>query len=213
LRKPHLALVAPSTVIGTVEPNRPPRRRPNKELRVREHLTKAEVDRLIEAARDNRNALRDQTMILVAFRHGLRCVELVNLQWDAVDFTSGHLHVRRVKNGSPSTHPISGRELRALRRLQRDQEPASPFVFTSELGTPFTQAGFAKMLARVGEAADFKYRVHPHQLRHACGFVLANLGTDTRALQAYLGHKNIQHTVRYTALSPTRFKNIWQDNE
>ena len=109
--------------------------------------------------------------------------------------------VRRVKQGSPSTHPILGDELRGLRRLQREQEPKSPFAFTSERGSPFTTAGFARMVERVGVEARFGFKAHPHMLRHACGFALAAKGHDTRALQAYLGHKNIQHTVRYTELS------------
>jgi integrase len=150
-------------------------------------------------------------MVLVAYRHGLRAAEVVTLRWDAVDFNHGRLHVSRAKNGSPSVHPLSGRELRVLRRLQREQEPTSPFMFTSERGSPFTTAGFRKMVARLGVAAGFDVPVHPHMLRHACGFKLANDGVDTRSLQAYLGHKNIQHTVRYTELAPTRFKDFWPD--
>jgi site-specific recombinase XerD len=96
-------------------------------------------------------------------------------------------------------------------RLQREQEPKSPFVFTSERGTPFDPTGVRQMVARLGVAAKFQFRVHPHMLRHACGFALANKGVDTRSLQAYLGHKNIQHTVRYTELAPTRFKGFWED--
>ena len=117
----------------------------------------------------------------------------------------------RLKGSAESVHPLSGRELRALRRLKREQDPASPFIFTSERGAPFTTAGFRKMIARLGVAAGFGFPVHPHMLRHACGFKLANDGVDTRSLQAYLGHKNIQHTVRYTELAPTRFKNFWRD--
>ena len=212
MRKRHLALVTPSTVYGTVEPAKgPPRRRPNAEVRSREYLTQAEVERLIEAAGDNRNGHRDATMVLVAYRHGLRAIELVALRWDAVDFTHSRLHVRRVKNGSPSVHPLSGRELRALRRLQREQEPKSSFVFTSERGAPFSIAGWRKMVMRLGRAAKFDVAIHPHMLRHACGYKLANDGVDTRSLQAYLGHKNIQHTVRYTELAPTRFKDFWRD--
>jgi site-specific recombinase XerD len=97
-----------------------------------------------------------------------------------------------------------------LRRLAREQEPRSPFVFTSERGAPFTRAGFARMVERAGEAAGLGFKAHPHMLRHACGFALANAGHDTRALQAWLGHRNIQHTVRYTELSPGRFKNFWR---
>jgi integrase len=181
------------------------------EVRTREYLTDAEVNRLIVAAGNNRNGHRDATMVLVAYRHGLRAAEVVTLRWDAIDFAHGRLHVRRLKGGSESVHPLSGRELRALHRLKREQEPDSPFIFTSERGAPFTPAGFRKMVARLGVAADLGFPVHPHMLRHACGFKLANDGVDTRSLQAYLGHRNIQHTVRYTELAPTRFKNFWHD--
>jgi site-specific recombinase XerD len=107
--------------------------------------------------------------------------------------------------------PHPWRRLRALRRLQREQEPKSPFVFTSERGAPFTTAGFARMIERAATAAKLSFKPHPHMLRHACGYALANKGHDTRALQAYLGHRNIQHTVRYTELSPNRFKNFWRE--
>jgi len=188
-----------------------PRRRRNGDFRTRKYLTEAEVERLMKAATGNRYGHRDATMILVTYRHGLRVSELVDLRWDQVDFRTATLHVRRAKQGTPSTHPIVGDELRALRRLQREQEPKSPFVFTSERGAPFTSAGFARMIERAGVEAKFGFKPHPHMLRHACGYALANRGHDTRALQAYLGHKNIQHTVRYPELSPTRFKNFWRE--
>jgi integrase len=178
-------------------------RRPNKELRTREYLTEAEVEKLFKAVRNNRYGHRDSTMLLVAYRHGLRVSELSDSRRDQIDFRSGNLHVRRVKQGTPSTHPIVGDELRALRKLQREQEPKSPYVFTSERGSPFSTAGFAKLVARAGQEAKLSFKAHPHMLRHACGYALANKGHDTRSLQAYLGHKNIQHTVRYAELSPT----------
>jgi integrase len=206
MRKPRLRLVSPTTVNRTVTP----RRRPNRDLRTREHLTSKEVEQLIEATKGNRWAHRDATMILLAYRHGLRASELLDLRWEQADLDHAVLHVRRVKAGTPSTHPLTGREMRALRRLQREA-PGSPFVFVSERGAPFSTAGFARMLERAADAAGIDIKVHPHMLRHACGFALANAGHDTRALQAYLGHKNIQHTVRYTELAPTRFKNFWRD--
>jgi len=206
MAKSHVKLVTPTAKKRTVGP----RRRRNGDVRTREYLTEAEVERLMDAARGNRYGHRDTSMILVAYRHGLRVSELVDLRWDQVDFRMATLHVRRAKQGTPSTHPIVGDELRALRRLQREQEPKSPFVFTSERGTPFTTAGFARMIERAGIEAKFGFKPHPHMLRHACGYALANRGHDTRALQAYLGHKNIQHTVRYTELSPTRFKDFWR---
>jgi integrase len=207
MAKSHLKLVSPTTENRTVAT---PLRRPNAELRTREYLTDAEVERLTEAAKGNRYGHRDATMILVAYRHGFRAAELVDLRWDQIDFGRATLAVRRAKRGTPSTHPLQGDEMRALRKLQREQEPKSPFVFTSERGSPFTTAGFARLVERAGAAAGFKFKAHPHMLRHACGFALANKGHDTRALQAYLGHRNIQHTVKYTELSPDRFKDFWR---
>jgi type 1 fimbriae regulatory protein FimB/type 1 fimbriae regulatory protein FimE len=110
---------------------------------------------------------------------------------------SGLLHVRRVKNGMPSVHPMRGSEIRDLRRLKRE-EIEGRHVFLTERRAPISTAGFRKMLARVGETGKFPFPVHPHMLRHACGYKLANDGQDTRAVQHYLGRKNIQHTVRYT---------------
>ena len=165
----------------------------------------------MKAAAANRWGHRDATMLLVAFRHGLRASELVDLRWEQVEFRTATLHVRRVKQGTPSSHRILGDELRALRRLQREQDPKSTFVFTSEQKEPFSTAGFARMVERAGRKARLAFKAHPHMLRHACGYALANRGHDTRALQAYLGHRNIQHTVRYTELPPTRFKDFWRD--
>ena len=180
MAKSHLKLVTRATVNRTVTP----RRLPNGELRTREYLTEAEVERLMAAAKINRWWHRDAIMILVAYRHGLRASELVDLRWDQVEFGTATLHVRRVKQGTPSTHPILGDELRALRRLQREQEPKSPFVFTSERGAPFSTAGFARVIERAGREAKLAFKAHPHMLRHACGYALASKGHDTRALQA-----------------------------
>ncbi len=189
----------------------PPRRKPNAEVRSREHLTPGEVERLIAAAgKLGRHGQRDATMILVAFRHGLRVSELVALRWDQVDLEQGMLHVRRRKNGIPSTHPLRGPELRALRQLER-RKAATPYVFVSERKGPMTDSAFRKIVARAGVAAELGLPVHPHMLRHATGFKLANDGQDTRAIQQYLGHRNIQHTVAYTQLAPQRFNTFWED--
>jgi integrase len=149
-------------------------------------------------------------MVLLAFRHGLRPGEIVDLRWEQVDFKTGTLHVRRVKNGTPATHPLTGRELRALRRHQRESAK-SPFVFVSERGAPFSAPGFSRMIERAAVTAKLAIKAHAHMLRHACGYKIANDRHDTRSLQAYLGHKNIQNTTRYTALAPDRFKNFWKD--
>jgi type 1 fimbriae regulatory protein FimB/type 1 fimbriae regulatory protein FimE len=207
MAKSTLRLVAPANEKRTVEV---PRRLPNAEYRQREYLTATEVEKLIKLAAKNRHGHRDATMILVCYRHGLRVSELVGLEWSQVDFTAANLHVRRLKGSTDAVHPIRGDELRALRRLQREQDPKSSYVFTSERGTPFSTAGFLRMVQRAGEAAKLSFPIHPHMLRHATGFKLANDGVDTRTLQAYLGHKSISNTVRYTELSPTRFKDLWR---
>jgi type 1 fimbriae regulatory protein FimB/type 1 fimbriae regulatory protein FimE len=188
-----------------------PTRKPNAELRTREYLTEPEVERLMKATKGNRYGARDAAMILIAYRHGLRAAELVDLRWDQVEFgRNANLHVRRVKNGVASTHPLQVDEIRALRALMPEGKRTSPYVFVSERDAPFTTAGFARMLGRAGVAAKFAFVVHPHMLRHGCGYKLANDGHDTRSLQGWIGHRNIQHTCRYTELSPTRFKDFWR---
>jgi integrase len=192
----------------------PAQHRPkNAELRAREYLTSDEVERLTRASRDDhgRYAHRDATLILVAFRHGLRAAEIADLEWSQVELgRSASLHVRRLKNGKPSVHPLRGDEVRALRELRR-QFPDSAFVFATERGGPFTSAAVNRLIKRIGTRAKMLFPVHAHMLRHACGYALANAGHDTRALQDWLGHRNIQHTVRYTELSPTRFKDFWRE--
>lgn len=206
----HLALarpVAPNTVNEKV----PPKRRPNSAARTREYLTPSEAERVIVAAGTvGRYRHRDATLLMLGYRHGLRVSELVSLRWEQVDLKHGLLHVARLKNGLPSTHPLRGPELRALRRLQRD-DMASPYVFTTERKGPLTTSAVRKIVARAGRRAKLAFPVHPHMLRHACGFKLANEGHDTRSIQQYLGHRNIQHTVRYTELAPGRFKDFWKD--
>jgi type 1 fimbriae regulatory protein FimE len=149
-------------------------------------------------------------MILVTYRHGLRASEVCGLRWDQVELDSGRLHVRRAKGGIDNVHPLSGKEIRGLRQLRRENME-SRYVFVTERGGPATSAGFLKMIARTGEAAKLPFPVHPHMLRHSTGYKLANDGHDTRALQHYMGHKNIMHTVRYTEMAPDRFKNFWRD--
>jgi integrase len=187
-----------------------PRRAPNSALRTREYLTGKEIERLQEATRKrSRYGHRDATLILVAYRHGLRAVEICDLEWSQVEFDrSATLHVRRAKNGKPATHPIRGDELRALRELQR--QTSGGYVFETERGTPFTTDAVNRLVKRIGERASFPFKVHVHMLRHACGYALANAGHDTRAIQDWLGHRAIQHTARYTELSQERFKDFWR---
>jgi type 1 fimbriae regulatory protein FimB/type 1 fimbriae regulatory protein FimE len=201
----RLRLVTPRN--QNVGPSRPT----NVELRARQYLTPDAIKRLIKAARDGgRYGHLDATMILIGYRHGLRASEIADLEWSQVEFgRNATLHVRRAKNGKPSTHPLRGDEVRALRELRR-QSPDATFVFATERGGPFTADAINRHVKRIGWRAGLP-AVHAHMLRHGCGYALANAGHDTRAIQDWLGHRSIQHTVRYTELSPTRFRDFWRD--
>jgi len=186
-----------------------PRRPKNSDVRSREHLTLDEVKTLMKTAGSiGRHQHRDRTLILTMFRHGLRVSEAIDLKWDQVNFKAGSIHINRLKNGKPATHFLEGDEMRALRRLRREQT-RNPFIFVTERGGPLTRSTVNKMIERAGYKSDFAFPVHPHMLRHACGYYLANKGVDTRTIQDYLGHVSITHTVRYTELSPHKFKGLW----
>ena len=177
--------------------------------RTRSHLTPEEIKSLIQAAGSiGRHRHRDKTLILVTYRHGLRVSELIGLRWTDVDLKGAQLHVRRLKGGVDSTHPLQGDEIRALRRLEREYEGS--FVFSTERRGPLTRNTVNKLLRRAGERAGIVFPVTPHQLRHACGFALANRGVPTRTLQHWLGHSSIRHTVRYSTLSGAAFEGIWR---
>lgn len=191
--------------------NQPPRKPKNKDQRSREYLTDIEIEKLRKAAKNiGRHGIRDDAIILLMFRHGLRVSEIITLRWEQIDLQKGLLHITRLKNGTPSTHPIRGTELRLLRQVKR-QYDNSTYVFISERKAPLTDRTIHHIIARAGENAGFVFSIHPHMLRHSTGFYLANAGHDTRAIQSYLGHANIKNTVIYTELSPTRFKNFWAD--
>jgi type 1 fimbriae regulatory protein FimB/type 1 fimbriae regulatory protein FimE len=189
----------------------PPTKIPNREKRSREYLTQTEVKQMIDAAKTaGRHGSRDALLILICYRHGLRVSELTDLRWEQFDFDNGLFHVNRLKNGTPSVHFLEGDEIRALRKLRRDY-PNSPFVFASERRGPLSVNAIHKIVVRAGQIAGIELSVHPHMLRHGKGYQLASKGIDTRAIQAYLGHKNIQHTVIYTNLDPSRFRGFGKD--
>jgi type 1 fimbriae regulatory protein FimE len=204
---------APLFIFGNVSEDAmtPPRKPKNQEVRSREHLTPDEVDLLMQAAKqEGRHGHRDATLILLMYRHGLRVSEAIALRWDQVNLKQGLIYVSRLKKGTPATHPLRGPELRSLRQLKRNYAD-SPYLFQSERKGPLTDRTARHIIARAGELAALPFPIHPHMLRHATGYYLATNGQDTRAIQAYMGHKNIQHTVRYTEPAPGRFKDFWQD--
>jgi len=200
---------APALIYGRV--GFPPRRRKNSDIRPREFLTEPEINKLMDVARrHNRWGHRDATAVLVAFSHGLRPVELCGLEWGQIDFRQGSILTHRAKNGIPRTHYLSGKPLPALRQLQRENHRRygpRRYLFLSERGgTPVTTAWFRKMFADLGVMAKMPWSIHPHQLRHSCATKYANLGKDTRSLQGFLGHRNIQSSVVYCSLAPNRFQ-------
>lgn len=190
-------------------PSTPPAKKSS--TREREYLRPSEIEALIRAAKKvGRHGVRDAAIILFMFRHGLRTAELVALKWSQVDLVEGYIEVHRVKHGHDSIHPLRSPELRALRQIQREY-PDTQYVFVSERKAPLSTRSIRHIIVRASELAGLPFLVHPHQLRHACGYYLASQGHDTRAIQDYLGHKNIHHTVRYTQMSPQRFESFWKD--
>jgi type 1 fimbriae regulatory protein FimB len=191
----------------------------------RKHLTLLEVDRLLAATKDNpRTGLRDRCLILLMFRHGLRVTEACAMRMDQVDLESRILQVQRLKGGLSTTQPLRTEEIRLLKGWMVERErwlrqwsqgrsggtPDRQALFLSTRGTALSRKTFWALLRRYGDLAGLSLPPHPHMLRHACGFALADQGADTRLIQDYLGHRNIQHTVRYTATNVRRFERLWR---
>ena len=172
----------------------------------RQWLTEGEVEAIIRQA----DSERDRLMILMGYRHGLRVSELIGLTWRQVDLDAARLRVIRAKGSEDAVHPLSGREIRALRSLRRRQVVGTPWVFITSRGGPMTRNGFFKLLVKAATQAGIN-DVHPHLLRHACGFKLVNQGVDTLSLAAYLGHANVQNTKRYARMDAARFDGLWRD--
>ena len=188
-------------------------RQTNDAYRVREHLTEGEMDKLLAALKQNRHGHRDWLIGLLIYRHGLRVSEACDLRWDDIDLAKRTIIVRRLKGSTDSSHYLERDELAGLKRLQRDQQAGgikAAYVFVNERGQPFGRMGIARMIERAGEAAKLPFPVHVHMLRHSTGYALAGKGMDTRRLQHFLGHASITNTVRYTAMSPEPFKDVWR---
>lgn len=149
-------------------------------------------------------------MILIAYRHGLRASELTGLRLSDLDLANGTIYCRRAKGSRSSLHPLKPDEVAALGKVLRDRRlQATDHVFQSERAEKMTRSAFWRIVSQAGELAGLPVKAYAHQLRHACGYYLANKGCDLRLIQDYLGHKQIQNTVRYTALNPARFAGLW----
>ena len=182
-------------------------------MQERKHLVSAEVEKLIAATKGTRNEARDRCFLLLMFRHGLRVSEACGLVLSQVDTESRVLHVARLKKGLSTTHPLRADELRAIKAWLTDRgkmKPDTDAFFVSERRGPLSRKTAYVFIRNYGEVAGLPLPAHPHMLRHACGFALADQGADTRLIQDYLGHRNIQHTVMYTAANPARFEKLWR---
>lgn len=182
-----------------------------KQARNREYLLPSEVERIIAAAKMTRYGHRDSTLVLLSYRHGLRVTEAINLMWCDIDFGGGSIHINRLKKGISGRQPLRKPELIALHKLKKEQPFDTPYLFISQQGKPLSDRFIRMMVEAAGKKADLDFPIHPHQLRHACGYYLASKGIDTRAIAEYLGHSSLEHTYRYTAIAPGRFNDFWKD--
>jgi integrase len=182
-----------------------------REPRLRDYLTRIEVAALLRSSQKSpRHGARNHAMILIAYRHGLRASEVTGLRWSDLDLAIGTIYCRRAKNSRSSLHPMKPDEVAALEKVLRDRKlRVSEYVFQSERGEKMCRSAFWRVVAQAGERAGLPVKAYAHLLRHSCGYFLANKGCDLRLIQDYLGHKQIQNTVRYTALNPGRFAGLW----
>ena len=180
------------------------------------HLTSREVEKLIDATTgSSRNRERDRCLLLLSYRHGYRVSEICGLKLDQVDTESRVLHVKRLKRGLSTTHPLRADEIRAIKawlKIRAGMKPPATVkaFFVSERRKPLHRSTVNYLLTTASRAASLPFSAHPHMLRHACGFALADQGADTRLIQDYLGHRKIEHTVKYTATNPARFERLWR---
>ncbi len=183
------------------------------DARAKNFLTEAEVEVFLKAARKSRHGVRNFAMVLLAYRHALRVSELVGTRLSDIDLDTGRLFVRRCKGSLSTSQPMDGDEVRALRAWLRQRFAAacanSPLLFLSERG-PMTRQAMNYAVGEIGRRAGLPIKVHPHMLRHSCGYALANKGCDTRLIQDYLGHRNIRHTQLYTRTAAVRFEGLWR---
>ncbi|EBR0846418.1 tyrosine-type recombinase/integrase [Salmonella enterica] len=186
-------------------------------MKKRKYLTHHEVSRLLSAARCSGHSVRNSCMVLMAYLHGLRISELLSLRISDMELTERKLYVRRLKNGFSTVHPLLKAEVKIIREwlgvresmLCRTGEDCD-WLFISRTGRPLSRQQFYNILVAAGKTAELNVPVHPHMLRHACGYSLADNGADTRLIQDYLGHRNIRHTVVYTASNSGRFRGLWK---
>lgn len=179
----------------------------------RKHLTSREIEKLIAATKGTRHEARDRCLLLLMFRHGLRVSEALSLNLSQIDLEGRTLHVSRLKSGLSTNHPLRADECRAIRAwlaVREKMKPETKALFVSARRGALSRKTAWLAIRQYGEAAELEIAAHPHMLRHACGFALSDQNADTRLIQDYLGHRNIQHNVRYTPTNAARFEKLWR---
>ncbi len=179
--------------------------------RPRDYVTEDELLALVESTKRSRYRWRDATMLMFTFYHGLRVSELCNLRRNHVDLKHGRIWIERLKGSLSTQQPLLPQELRALKRyLKQRGDSQLPWLFLSERVNQFTRFTIHYMVRTAAARAGLTFSVHPHMLRHGCGYALANRGYDLRLIQDYLGHRDPKHTTRYTRTAANRFENLWE---
>lgn len=201
----------PSSEKSTRKKLTPPTKPKKSEYGARQYLTPDEIKQLIESAKTvGRHGHRDSTLILICYRHALRVGELIALRWEQISLEEQRIRIERMKKGNPSTHRLESDEVTALTSL-REENPQSETVFVSERQGPLTRRAIHSIIARAAKVAKISFPVHPYMLRHAKGFQLGSKGVDTKAIQAYFGHRNIQHTAGYTPDQADQFDGFGEE--
>lgn len=187
-------------------------------MQQRKYLTPDEVRQLIDVAQFSAFPERNAALIATGYLHGLRISEILSLRLSDLSLADRRLNITRLKNGFSTVHPIHPSCLKLLRKwlVVRKNLPRvavdNDWLFVSRDGTTLSRQQGYNILRKLSEHAGLPLRAHPHMLRHACGYALAENGIDTRLIQDYLGHRNIRHTVRYTASNAGRFGRVWHSN-
>jgi integrase len=184
----------------------------------RRYLSQDEMELLLSASRRGRAGERNYCLLLMMYIHGCRISEALSITFSDIDFNSGHIYIRRSKHGFSTIQPLLNRESDALFNWLKIRQgytnsSLSQYIFISQRGRTLSRKQAYNIVKDAGHAAGIPVATYPHMLRHSCGYALADRGMNTRLIQDYLGHKNIRHTVHYTASNAQRFANMWDENK